>query len=303
MVINSDIKVAYRGDGQTTVFPFGFDFIKGEYIHVAIYDEITGSVTILEDDYFVDTEAKNVIYPGWPPGQEPAESQRPPVLPETSILTVFRQTDIDQLTDLGEKFPLPQIEAMVDKLTEILQEQNEKFSRTLISEVGDPTTPAEKIEEMQGYVVESAANAKRAEDSAAHASDSANSAAYSADSAAAAADNAAGWADTAGISANAAEQSAISAKAYSAPDWNAGTAYVAGDVVSYIDGNSYRCIADCTGIVPTDTTYWTKITSYVGDDFWVLDASGYIVPNTTPTYSGRWVIDGSGYIVPINNVA
>ena len=303
MVNNRDIKVSYRGDGQNTVFPFSFPFIKSEYIHVAIYDELTKTTVILEDNYYVDAVAGNVIYPGWPNGEEPAESERPPILPATSILTVFRKTDVDQLTDLGTKFPLPQIEAMADKLTEIIQEQEEKFDRTLMSEIGDPTTPAEKIEEMQGYVAASAANAQYAAESATNAAASATSAAASADSASTSAQSAQDWAGVATNRANAAEQSALSAKAYSAPDWNAGTAYTAGEVVSYIDGNSYRCIADCTGIVPTNTAYWTKITAYVGDDFWLLDAAGYIVPNTNPTYSGRWVIDGSGYIVPINNVA
>jgi hypothetical protein len=77
--------------------------------------------------------------------------------------------------------------------------------------------------------------------------------------------------------------------------------YHAGDVVTYVDGSSYRAIADTTGNVPTDTTYWTKVTSYVGDDYWILDAAGYIVPNPTPTYSGRWEYDSDGYLVPINN--
>ena len=301
MVNNKDTKVSYKGNGQTTVFPFSFPFIKGEYIHVAIYDALTDTTVTLTKDYYVDTVAKTVNYPGYPPGQEPAEALRPPVLPATSTITIYRETDIDQLTDLGEKYPLPQIEAMSDKLTEILQEQQETLGRAVTVPVGDPKTPEERWTDMQDFVHAAADSANNAALSEASAQRAAEAAASSEANAADSAEEAEGWAGVASTNAAKAEQAAVSAQAYSAPPYDNDTEYHAGDMVTYTNGSSYRAIQDTTGNLPTDTTYWTKVTSYVGDDYWILDAAGYIVPNSNPTYSGRWEYDDDGYLVPINN--
>jgi hypothetical protein len=43
--------------------------------------------------------------------------------------------------------------------------------------------------------------------------------------------------------------------------YNAGTAYVVNDVVSYTDGSTYVCILAGTGHAPTNATYWTLFTS------------------------------------------
>jgi hypothetical protein len=43
--------------------------------------------------------------------------------------------------------------------------------------------------------------------------------------------------------------------------YNAGTAYVLNDVVSYTDGSTYVCTALTTGHVPTNATYWALYTS------------------------------------------
>lgn len=301
MVNNSDTKVSYRGNGQTTVFPFSFPFIQRDYIKVAIYDSLTDETKTIDSDYYVDTVANTVIYPGYEPGQEPAEALRPPILPATSTITIYRQTDVDQLTDLGEKYPLKDIENMSDKLTEIIQELLENFTRTLMVPVGSPKTAEELLEELKDYVHQTAASATEAATSEASAQRAAENATGAANVAIDAAEEAEGWASTASTNAAKAEQAAVSAQAYSAPAWESDKEYTAGDVVTYIDGSSYRAIADNTGIIPTNTTYWTKVTSYVGDDFWIMDAMGYIVPNSNPTYSGRWAIDDDGYIVPINN--
>lgn len=324
MIINSDILVTYRGDGQTVNFPFSFPFYAPEYICVKILDETTGEVTKLDSDYYVDAAGSKVVYPGYEPGTEPPEADQPPKLPETSTLTIYRNTEISQLVELGEKFPLPVIEGALDKITEILQELNSGISRSLKVDETSTVTPDEQMQHLlniaddaiaaataaaisESSAALSASNAYNSAETAANnanlaiaAQGAATTSAENAANSAAAAEGAAGIAAT---NAANAEQSAISARAYSAPDWDVGTAYTAGDVVTYVDGSSYRCIADCTGVVPTDTSYWAKITSYLGDDFWLVDGSGYIVPNEAPTYSGRWSIDVSGYIIPINNVA
>jgi hypothetical protein len=268
-----------------------------------LYDSLTDTTTQLTADYYVDAVAKTVTYPGYAPGQAPAEESQPPVLPVTSTITIYRDTDVTQLTDLGNKYPLPDIENMSDKLTEIIQELMETLARAVKVPIGDPKNPDERLTDLQNYVKNAAASALEAGNREASAQRAAEAAATSEANAADAAEEAEGWAGVASTNAAKAEQAAVSAQAYSAPPYDNDTTYHAGDVVTYTDGSSYRAVQDTTGNIPTDTTYWTKVTSYVGDDFWVLDAAGYIVPNSNPTYSGRWAIDGDGYIVPINNVA
>lgn len=166
MVNNTDTKVSYQGNGQTTVFPFSFPFISGDYILVAIYDTLTDETTTLTSDYYVDTVASAVHYPGYPPGQEPAEDARPPVLPSTSIITIYRKTDIDQLTDLGEKYPLKSIENMADKLTEIIQEQAETIDRAVKVPIGSPRKPEEMIDFIMDHEKKTREYAEDAEQSA-----------------------------------------------------------------------------------------------------------------------------------------
>ena len=299
MVNNSDTKVSYQGNGQTTVFPFSFPFIQRDYIKVAIYDSLTDETKTIDSDYYVDTVANTVIYPGYEPGQEPAEALRPPILPATSTITIYRQTDVDQLTDLGEKYPHKDIENMADKLTEIIQEQAETLGRTVKVPVGDPKSPEEKLTDLQNYVSDAANSAKNAADSEASAQRAAEAAATSDANAAESERLASGYADTATDAASRAEDSAISARAYNAPDYDNTVTYQAGEVVTYTDGNSYRALQETTGHEPPNIIYWQKVTDYVGDDFFEVDEYGYIVPMDSPSHSRYWRVDQNGYIVPI----
>lgn len=297
---NLDVtKGRYQGNNLARRFAIPFEYNRTTQINVTIttYENGEYSYSLLNpENYLVDESSLEIVYP---------KNNINEPLKTNEWITIWRNTDLLQLIDMtnqGAAWP-ETIEAGLDKLHQIVQEMFEKLSRTLILDIGNPQTIEDLFTSLDTYVYNAATSAANAATSEANAATSAANAANSETNAATSAANAEGWAAMASSRAASAEQSAISAKAYSAPDWNAGTAYTAGEVVSYIDGNSYRCIADCTGIVPTNTAYWTKITAYVGDDFWLLDAAGYIVPNTNPTYSGRWAIDGNGYIVPINNVA
>lgn len=177
-------KVTYTGNGKNKAFPFSFPFNKTADMHVAIYDKDTEKSTELTKDFYVDANAKVVYYPGYAPGQAPAAAEQPAILPASKTITIYRETDIDQLTDLGDKFPLPQIEAMSDKLTMILQEHNEELARAVKVEIGDPETPEQRYLEMQTYVSETKANASAAANSASAAEKSAMSAGASATQAA-----------------------------------------------------------------------------------------------------------------------
>lgn len=328
MVNNSDTKVSYKGNGQTTVFPFSFPFIQRDYIKVAIYDSLTDETKTIDSDYYVDTVANAVIYPGYEPGQEPVESLRPPILPATSTITIYRQTDVDQLTDLGEKYPLKDIENMADKLTEIIQEQAETLGRAVKVAIGDPETPEEKWLDMQTYVSATAASATAAANSATAAAASKTNAANSARAAAryvqsAAANqttalNAAGNAEAAATAAREAVQSATNAMAttagnvaecerivgtlaaYDVPAWNAATVYSYPNVVAYTDGQTYRCIGENVpaGTAPLHSTAWVPLTVRGGDDFFEIDMMGSIQSREYPTTSATFELDADGNIMP-----
>lgn len=172
--------VTYRGDGNTTVFPFSFAVSGADNIRVAIYDTATERTTELSRDYFVDVPAKTVHYPGYAPGQAPAAHVQPPKLPNGKTITIYRKTPINQLTNLGAKYPLPSIEAMSDKATAILQEHEEILSRTVRVAAGDPRTPEQRLTDLQNYVSETKSSAGSAAQSAQQANDAKNAAASSA---------------------------------------------------------------------------------------------------------------------------
>lgn len=100
MVDNIVTKVIYDGDGKTTVFPFAFDFADVADVHVLLYDADADQEKVLTKDYYVDATAKTVHYPGYVPGQEPAEADRPSVLSNRQKLVIYRETPLTQLTNL-----------------------------------------------------------------------------------------------------------------------------------------------------------------------------------------------------------
>ena len=180
MIENRKTSVTYRGDGNTTVFPFSFAISSTENIRVAIYDMATEVTTEITRDYFVDVAAQTVHYPGYAPGQAPSAAAQPPKLPSGKTITIYRETQVDQLTNLGKKYPLPNIERMVDKATAILQEHEEVLSRTVRLPAGDPKTPEQRILDMQTYASEAKNAASAADQSARSAGDSKNAAVSSA---------------------------------------------------------------------------------------------------------------------------
>ena len=333
MINNTDVKVSYAGDGTTKVFPFSFPFIQKSYIKVAIYDSLTQETVTLTSDYYVDENARTVTYPGYAPGQAPAEALQPPILPATSIITIYRETEITQLTDLGDKYPLPDIENMSDKLTEIMQEHDEGLSRAIKVPIGDPETPEEKYLNMQTYIAETAANAAAAADSAADAEGSALAAGHSAVEAAGYAEEATNSATAAANSATAAASSAADAdsaatraaasqvstisnlvdraenavaaiNAYAAPAWNNTVVYSYPDVVTYTDGMTYRCLGEnvTAGTIPPSSPLWMRITTRGGDDFWDIDVWGGYMPSENPTASYSWELDSNGDVMPRNAI-
>ena len=175
--------VTYQGDGNTSVFPFSFAVTDASSVRVSIYDKATDVSVELTRDYFVDMTAHVVHYPGYAPGESVDTHAQPPKLPRGKNITIYRVTPIDQLTDLGNKYPLPYIETMADKLTAILQEHDEMLGRTVTSQKGSGITPKELIDSIfrTGEKVDGAMNAANV--SAAHAAASQTAAKSSEDAA------------------------------------------------------------------------------------------------------------------------
>lgn len=148
MIPSQSTKIIYLGDGTTTSFPFNFKYSAGDDVKVAIYEVATDTTTVLERDYFVDTNANIVKYPGYPPGEEPALSDQPEPLPSGYKLVIYRETPITQEVDLGTKYPLSTLEKMDDKAILICQELAEQLSRCIMARIGSTTTAEELIEQI-----------------------------------------------------------------------------------------------------------------------------------------------------------
>lgn len=193
MIAHVDNRITYNGNGNATEFAYQFKILDRTDIKVMLVKP-DGSTQILSKDYYVDVEKSVVIYPGYAPGAEIPESERPPVLPAGWRLVLYREVPITQLVRLPEIWPFNVIEAMADKLTIICQQLKDKLSRALtINEssasnidttvpwvpgktfrVSDDGThlqatedPGKVLDEAKGLAEETATNAQEAKQAAA----------------------------------------------------------------------------------------------------------------------------------------
>ena len=148
MIPSAETKITYIGDGKTKIFPFAFKYNDAADVKVAIYDILNDVTKVIKKDYYVDTVANVVKYPGYPPGQEAPQNEQPPVLTKNWKIVVYRETPISQEIDLGDKYPLALLEGMDDKAILILQEIAEKLGRCVMAEIGSATTAAEMIQQI-----------------------------------------------------------------------------------------------------------------------------------------------------------
>ncbi len=289
MIESVVIKQIYQGDGETTQFPFAFPFESANHVKVAIYDISTGAETQLESDYYVDAAASKVLYPGYPPGEEPPENEQPGPLPEGQKLVIYRSTPVNQLKDLGDKYPLPILEEMVDKTTLILQEFGDKLDRALIVEMAAETTPTEFLTAFREAVTSTVTKASEAAQSAENASTSEQNAAGSAEDAADSAEEAA--------DALAEAKQIASVIGVVGEPYDPTKTYNPPDLVIVANGSAFRCIAQSTGEDPTTSSKWVAVSLAVNDTF-VYDDNGDIMPRQYAQNSDRWHIDENDDIYP-----
>lgn len=136
MVISTVNQVVYNGDGINTAWPYTFRIIDATDIKLTIVDA-DGAETPITADYYVDTINNTVYYPGYAPGAEPPAEDQPPKLQEGQKIIVYRQLPVNQLANLGEKWPFNVIEKGLDKLTMLIQDVWGWVSNKVINRVGD----------------------------------------------------------------------------------------------------------------------------------------------------------------------
>ena len=136
MIVNAINKAVYTGNGQAVSFPINFTVHEEADVKVVLV-AASGKEILLERDYFVDLLAGVVVYPGYAPGSEPPEDERPPVLPKGCKLVIYREAPATQEVDLGERWPFSILEKMSDKLTMLVQQLMEKMSRAIVFPVSE----------------------------------------------------------------------------------------------------------------------------------------------------------------------
>lgn len=289
MTVASNInKHTYIGNGVTTSWPFKFDIFKESDIQVIVTDKENYD-TIQANNYTVDMSDKTVIYP----------TNGPPLV-EGMKLTLNRLVPMTQEIALPNQGPYfsKTVEAALDKLTIITQQQQEQLDRAI--KVSVSKSNAVDLQNLATYAIQ-------AQDGAAAAQRSANEAATSAGIAEAAksAVNAtinsavAQATASANSAANSAAASAANAFAATAPAYSPTTVYSFPTVVACTNGHSYRCIGtNITGEDPPTSPNWVMVTAPSGD-FFEIDEVGNLMPSVSPIYSGSFILDGNGDIMPI----
>lgn len=191
MIPYADTKVVYTGDGKTTVFPFTFKYAEVTDVKVSLYEIATDITTVLTKDYYVDTAAGTVSYPGYAPGQEAAKSEQPAPLDSAHRIVIYRETEISQPVDLGEKYPLSTLEKMHDRAIMLIQELEEVIERAVTVEAGSDEQPNEVIRNIRTMAEQAVNSASAAADSELNAKKSETAAAISEENAKLSADAAA----------------------------------------------------------------------------------------------------------------
>jgi hypothetical protein len=88
--------------------------------------------------------------------------------------------------------------------------------------------------------------------------------------------------------------------AMQAPAWSSTKVYSYPDVVSYVDGNTYRCVGVNVpaGTHPDKSSNWVRLSVLGADDYFDVDIQGNLMPALNPTFAYDWQLDFNGNIMP-----
>lgn len=292
MIETITTKVTYQGDGETVSFPFSFAVDGESSVCVAIYNKDTQKTKKLLSDFYVDMVAKTVKYPGYAAGQEPPSSEQPAVLSAHEMITIYRETGITQLINLGNKYPLPDIERMSDKVTLIAQELKETLDRTITVDIGSDETVGDLKERI--FTAEETAS-----EMASRASTSAGNAAVSEKAAKASEENASASEKSAAKILADIEAAATTVGGVATMYSNTRT-YRLADQVMLPDGTTYRCIAQSTGEYPPTSGKWVQ-TAMTTQDTFERDLNDDLMPAEYAKATRLWAIDTEEDICPAEN--
>lgn len=129
MIGSSENRISYNGNGIATEFAYTFKILEKSDIKV-LHVAIDGTEELLTTDYYVDMEKSVVLYPGYAPGAEIPEQNRPPILPVGERLVIYREVPITQKSALDKHWPFNVIEDGLDKLTIICQQIWDRLQRS-----------------------------------------------------------------------------------------------------------------------------------------------------------------------------
>ena len=317
MISSTVNRVFYWGNGQTTIFPLQFTVHEKKHVKVLLVKG-SGEERLLVKDYFVDFTQNAVIYPGYPPGQQPPKLEQPQVLPAGWQLVIYREVEATQEEDLGQRWPFKTIERMMDKLTMLVQQVKEKLSSCVSLPVGrafdgqlpSPVQPNATLainadgtglryganpddagsalvlaKEADGKSTEALVVAKDAVQMVAGQLEHIDSQVVEA---VRQADLAGGYAQQAGVSAQAASLHASlydEQRVYEPPE------------MAIVNGQTYRCIEKSVGEEPPSSAKWLLL-ALVAYETFEVDVNGDLMPLLKSQASLQWAIDEDGDIMP-----
>ncbi|BEU88668.1 hypothetical protein TAMA11512_21320 [Selenomonas sp. TAMA-11512] len=166
MISNLKVKATYNGNGLTRTFPITFAFTDKNQIYAVLGED----TVIAQTDFTVDTGALTLTYPKF---------NEAPALAVGEMITIYRVTEKTQLADLtnqGGAWP-ETIEASLDKLTQITQEQEEALERCIKTTYVSETSPDELFERLKRGSEDAEMFARRAESASEKVEGAANTAA------------------------------------------------------------------------------------------------------------------------------
>lgn len=307
MTVSSTLnKHIYVGDGSNKNFPFTFYALSSNDIKLYLTDTLTKITTQITSNYTVSPTSGTFPSVG---GTVTYPVSGTAITSQYSI-TLLRSMEELQPTVYPNNTSLKPkvIEISLDRITMIVQQQQEELNRSLKYSVSDTDTIAsvsEFVASIESNVASTAASATAAANSEIAAENSATDAANSeanainaSNSATASATISTTKASEAAISATNAASSAANAFAATAPAWSATTTYNYPTVVAYTDGYTYRCIGtNVVGDIPSTSINWVRL-AIVTNDFFDIDENGDLMPALSPTYSSDFELDQNGDIMP-----
>lgn len=320
MIGSSENRVFYDGNGIATEFAYTFKILEKSDMYV-LHVAADGTETLLTKDYYVDMEKSVVLYPGYAPGAEIPEAERPPVLPVGERLVLYREVPIAQESQLDKHWPFNVIEAGLDKLTIICQQIWDRVKRSLAVSVSTdmnvdttfPYSPGKSVrwddegtalipmdnpesvlaenKEVLEKGIEAMNNAQAySESSLQYAERAQIQADYAAESKRGANASAIDAAEAANIAAGYVSNVTV---------WNGATQYNPPNVVMTSDGSTYRCIQSNIGTNPQNHPEYWAITASVEARTFEFDLDGNLTPRLLPITSHMWEVAGTDEIMPI----